>query len=100
MEDWAIVSVAPSGSAHRLGALPVGDGSLDRLMSGALGPRGDDVTHIEHVPARPARTTEWPAWVSPLVADRLRLAGVERLWTHQAEAASLAWSGRSTVVAR
>jgi DEAD/DEAH box helicase domain-containing protein len=29
----------------------------------------------------------------------LRLAGVEALWTHQAEAASLAWSGRSTVVA-
>ncbi|MDX6256216.1 MAG: box helicase protein [Frankiales bacterium] len=68
-------------------------------MAGALGSRAGDVTHVEHVPARPARTTGWPAWVSPLVVDRLRLAGVTAPWTHQAEAATLAWSGHSTVVA-
>ncbi|MDX6223327.1 MAG: box helicase protein [Frankiales bacterium] len=68
-------------------------------MAGALGSRAGDVTHVEHVPARAARTTDWPAWVSPLVVDRLRLAGVAAPWTHQAEAATLAWSGRSTVVA-
>ncbi|MDX6204555.1 MAG: box helicase protein [Frankiales bacterium] len=68
-------------------------------MTGALGSRAEHVTHVEQVPARAARTTDWPAWVSPLVVDRLRLAGVAAPWTHQAQAASLAWSGRSTVVA-
>ncbi|MBA3905991.1 MAG: DEAD/DEAH box helicase [Pseudonocardiales bacterium] len=68
-------------------------------MTGALGARAEHVTHVEQVPARSARTTSWPAWVSPLVIDRLRLAGVEAPWTHQAQAASLAWSGTSTVVA-
>jgi DEAD/DEAH box helicase domain-containing protein len=68
-------------------------------MSGALGNRAEHVTHVENVPARAARTGDWPAWVSPLVIDRLRLAGVDAPWTHQVQAASLAWSGRSTVVA-
>jgi DEAD/DEAH box helicase domain-containing protein len=33
------------------------------------------------------------------VRDRLRRAGVSSLWSHQAEAAQLAWDGRSVVVA-
>ncbi len=74
-------------------------GSTARLLTTALGSRAANVTHVEHVPARPARTTDWPGWVAPLVVDRLGLAGVALPWTHQAQAASLAFQGRSTVIA-
>jgi DEAD/DEAH box helicase domain-containing protein len=87
-------------SAQPLDALlATADGSLSRLLTGALGSRAADVTHVEQVAARAARTAAWPSWVHPLVVDRLGLAGVAAPWTHQAEAASLAWSGASTVVA-
>ena len=70
---------------------------LDRLLRDPS--RRERVTHVEHVPARPQRTADWPGWVPDLVRDRLRLVGMDRPWTHQAAAADLAWQGRSVVVA-
>jgi len=61
--------------------------------------RADRVTHVEHVAARTGRTADWPDWADPLLVDRLRLAGVERPWEHQVQAASLAHGGSSVVVA-
>ena len=61
--------------------------------------RADRVTHVEHVAARTGRRTDWPAWAAPLLVDRLRLAGVERPWEHQVQAAELAHGGTSVVVA-
>ncbi len=87
--DSGVVSAQPLDDL-----LATADGSLSRLLTGALGSRAADVTHVEQVPARPARTTDWPSWVHPLVVARLQLGGVAAPWTHQAEAASLAWSGR------
>jgi len=73
------------------------DALLARLL---LDPsRGERVTHVEHVPARPGRRAPWPAWADPLLVDRLGLAGVERPWEHQAQAADLAHGGTSVVVA-
>jgi DEAD/DEAH box helicase domain-containing protein len=92
--NWAVVSAQPIGEL-----LAAADGSLGRLLTGALGSRAQNITHVEQVPARSARTTQWPPWVSPLLVGRLGVAGVTEPWTHQVEAASLAWSGRSTVVA-
>jgi len=70
---------------------------LDRLR---LDPRrAERVTHVERVPARAGRSTRWPAWVPPLLVDRLALGGVPAPWEHQAAAADLAWAGRSVVVA-
>ena len=69
---------------------------LDRLLRDPA--RRERVTHVEAVPARPGRTAPWPDWVPPLLVDRLALAGVGSPWVHQAEAAELAWSGRSVVV--
>ena len=60
--------------------------------------RAERVTHVEHVPARAGRSTDWPAWVPPLLVDRLALAGVPAPWEHQAQAADLAWGGTSVVV--
>ncbi|TAL22181.1 MAG: DEAD/DEAH box helicase, partial [Frankiales bacterium] len=61
--------------------------------------RADRVTHVEHVPARSGRPADWPAWAAPLLVDRLRLAGIERPWAHQVQAAELARGGSSVVVA-
>ncbi len=71
--------------------------ALDGLL---LGPgRAQRVTHIEELPPRAARLTSWPDWVHPeLVAAYARL-GIAAPWTHQAQAASLAHSGRHVVVA-
>jgi DEAD/DEAH box helicase domain-containing protein len=54
--------------------------------------------HVEQVPAREGRTANWPSWVSPLLVDRLRAAGIDRPWLHQVQAAELAWSGRPVVL--
>ncbi|MFL5912178.1 MAG: DEAD/DEAH box helicase [Gaiellaceae bacterium] len=57
------------------------------------------ITHVENVPARSGRFAEWPSWTPQLLIDRLRLAGVSRPWEHQVEAAELAHSGTSVIVA-
>lgn len=57
------------------------------------------VTHIADLPASEPRHTEWPDWVPDRVRDALRNSGADEPWTHQAEAASLAWSRRNVVVA-
>lgn len=60
--------------------------------------RADRITHVEHVPPRAGRQADWPAWADPLLVDRLRLAGVERPWEHQVQAAELAHGGASVVL--
>jgi DEAD/DEAH box helicase domain-containing protein len=92
------VSASPSLAA----ASPGGPGLLHRLARGTGGdgtPRAERITHVEHVPARAGRPADWPAWTAPLLVDRLRLAGVERPWEHQVQAAELAHGGQSVVVA-
>ena len=73
----------------------------DTLLARLLADPGrrERVTHVEHVPARTGRRAEWPAWTDPLLVERLRLAGVERPWEHQVQAAELAHGGSSVVVA-
>lgn len=75
---------------------------LDRVLTGSSqsGPNGDGpITYVQHIPARPGRTTSWPDWAPQLLVDRLVARGITAPWEHQAEAASLAWSGSSVVVA-
>ncbi len=73
------------------------DTLLARLLADPS--RRERVTHVEHVPARTGRRADWPAWADPLLVERLRLAGVERPWEHQVQAAELAHGGSSVVVA-
>jgi DEAD/DEAH box helicase domain-containing protein len=70
---------------------------LERIVAPAG--RAERVLHVEHVPPRPARPVDWPAWTSPLLVDRLRARGVERPWSHQSAAAELAWQGHPVVLA-
>ena len=57
------------------------------------------VTHVEEIPARPARFADWPEWVDPELKSLLIDASLPRLYTHQRDAADLAWQGRDVVVA-
>ena len=74
------------------------DGTLLRRLTS--GPRyAGQVTHVEHVPAREGRTEPWPAWVAPLLVDRLALMGIAAPYEHQVAAATHAREGRHVVVA-
>ncbi|MGH3342162.1 MAG: DEAD/DEAH box helicase [Carbonactinosporaceae bacterium] len=70
---------------------------LERLL--ATPGRRARVTHVERLPPRPGRCVPWPAWVSPVVVERLRAAGVSEPWGHQVAAASQAWHGQSVITA-
>ncbi len=89
------------GSPRPLGLTPLGHGLrgeelLHRIVAGR--PDGP-VTHVEAIAARVGRFDDWPPWVPDLLRGRFSLAGIERPWVHQVEAADLAWAGQSVVVA-
>src|SRR5438093_288805 len=73
--------------------------SLEDLLvalAGAPAGAGGGLVHLEHLPARTARTAELARPLPTLVRDRL---GVDAFWSHQAEAIDLARAGRSVAVA-
>ncbi len=57
------------------------------------------VSHQEILPARSARFKEIPSNLSPSTGELLKKAGIESLYSHQAEAISLSLSGRDVVLA-
>ncbi len=60
--------------------------------------RSESLTHLELVPARPARETDWPAWLDDSVRATLERLGVPAPWTHQRAVADLVHAGEHTVV--
>jgi DEAD/DEAH box helicase domain-containing protein len=84
----------PGNPAELLAAL---DADLSLRQPAADGrPR---IVHLHHLPARPARMVPLPDDLPEPLGDRLALAGVEGLYTHQAEAYRLVAAGRHVVVA-
>ncbi len=65
---------------------------------GGRDPLGEVLTAVQHIPAREAQWAPMPAWVRPELAAAYRAKGVERLYTHQADAAERARAGRNVVV--
>ena len=57
------------------------------------------ITHVEHVPARQARYSEWPGWVEPRLKQLLIDEGFASPYLHQALCAEHAWRGEDVVVA-
>ncbi|HEY6377669.1 MAG TPA: DEAD/DEAH box helicase [Candidatus Dormibacteraeota bacterium] len=83
----------PAG--HRAAADPVAI-ALDALRaSPAVAGR---VVHEEVLAARPAQWGDWPAALHPQLTAALGALGVQRLYSHQAEAVSAALAGRDVVV--
>ena len=58
----------------------------------------DQVVHHEEIPERQPRWADWPSGLSPALPQALREQGIERLYTHQAEAISSALAGENVVV--
>ena len=57
------------------------------------------ITHVEQIPWRPGRPTAWPTWVPDEVRAAFRAKDIEQPWSHQAQAAELAYRGQDVVVA-
>lgn len=60
---------------------------------------GDGLLHVRPLPARRAEAVAVPDDLPGLLRSRLELAGVDQLWSHQAEALELVRSGHDVVVA-
>lgn len=58
-----------------------------------------ELVHLEHIPGRGGQTTSWPDSVRKEVTGALAAQGIEAPWTHQAEAAALARTGHSVIIA-
>jgi DEAD/DEAH box helicase domain-containing protein len=66
---------------------------LERLK----GEQPECLAHVERIAARPAKTASIE--IAPEIAVRLRKAGIDKLWTHQAEALEHLRAGRHVAVA-
>jgi DEAD/DEAH box helicase domain-containing protein len=79
------VSVRPKpGPAH------------DRILR--FGASTGRLTHVQHIAARRGRHGSWPDWVPAELLESLTQIGAGRPWTHQAQAARLAQSGRNIII--
>ena len=56
------------------------------------------VVHHRHLPARPAEYGAWPSWLHPGLRAGLEVRGIERLYTHQAEAVEAVHAGEDITV--
>jgi len=56
------------------------------------------VVHHEVIPPRPAEHADFPFWVDPRIVAGLAGRGIDRPYTHQAEAMELAHAGQDLVV--
>lgn len=69
------------------------------LLARLAGGREERVRHVETIPERTAQSVEVPEWVTPPLRQALAGAGIQQLWSHQAQAADLARSGHHVVLA-
>jgi DEAD/DEAH box helicase domain-containing protein len=65
------------------------------LRSGALSGR---LTFRADLPGQEGQHVDWPGWVPAELVTALRSAGVTAPWRHQADAAQLAWAGKSVII--
>ena len=75
----------------------------DMLLRGVLARLPGDaearIRHVEHLPARPARSASWPEWVAPPVLSALLAQGLTEPWLHQRTAMDHAHAGEHVVMA-
>lgn len=54
--------------------------------------------HVAELPSRTGRPQSWPDWAEPDVISAFAERGISAPWSHQAQAAELAYAGRHVVV--
>lgn len=69
------------------------------LLTAVTGGTRRELLAVRELPARAARTAEFPEWVPPEVREAVVATGVRAPWRHQTTAAEMAHSGRHVVVA-
>jgi DEAD/DEAH box helicase domain-containing protein len=74
---------------------PVAD-ALDQLRASAT--VAGRIVHEELIPANPAAYADWPTALDPRLLAALHARGIDRAYTHQAEAIEHALAGRDVVV--
>ena len=80
----------------RLYAPAPADTVLERLLSDPEG--GRHFVHVRRLPERPARLVDPPGWLDPRLRSALAARGIERLYSHQAEALEALRAGKDVVV--
>jgi DEAD/DEAH box helicase domain-containing protein len=88
--------VAPDRAETLQDVVPLHGGALDVLRAAQ---RAGELVHLTHIPGEAGRTTSWPQSIRSEVAAALAAGGIAAPWTHQAQAAGLALSGRSVILA-
>lgn len=98
MSNFAPVTGPPQGEAAVPAAPRSGDfdaiGALNALEGAGTG----HLVHMRTLPGRDAVDAGWPDWVNPQVTAAIRGSGIDRLWSHQRQAADLARSGEHVVL--
>jgi DEAD/DEAH box helicase domain-containing protein len=60
---------------------------------------GESLVHVRELPARSPVVSPFPAWVPPLVQERMELLGIRGLYPHQAEGLGALAAGRNLIMA-
>lgn len=74
-----------------------GSDLLAAALAGA-GPGEHPLCHVAELPPRNGQPRSWPPWVAPDVIDAFAVQGITAPWSHQLDAAELAYAGRHVVV--
>ncbi len=72
-------------------------GAIERFQQWMADP-DSPVRAVRRQPARPGELAEFPETLAPVLQKALVARGIDRLYTHQAEAFSQAAAGRNTVI--
>jgi DEAD/DEAH box helicase domain-containing protein len=77
-----------------------GQQALEDALSALRASRrvGNNIVRWHVLPAEPARYAPLPEGLDPVVAEALHARGIDRLYTHQAEAIAATLAGRNVVV--
>jgi DEAD/DEAH box helicase domain-containing protein len=86
-------------AARPLARLPEPDSGLAALLDAlaASGKLGPCVVHRSTLPALPPRLSALPLWLDPRLRAALKSFGIERLYSHQAEAVETARRGEDVL---
>jgi len=68
------------------------------LLTALAGDHPERLLHVHEVPARPARTVDWPDWTDPTLLGAFLGQGIATPWSHQVEVAEAAHRGEHVVV--